>query len=197
VLDMVIGVHAAPPEVRRIAWPDQFVVPQLDQVLAALDGRGDGDGSGPYGRAAAELVTRHAGAIRRMLDQYDDLVRRARADPERAVLTHGEPHRANTMRTGDGWVLIDWETARVAPPERDLWALDPGDGSVLAAYAAATGVVPRPEILRLYRLRWQVADLAIDLARFRRPHTGSEDDAASWRILTEIIEALAGGSPER
>ena len=32
----------------------------------------------------------------------------------RMVLTHGEPHPGNTMRTVDGWRLIDWDTALVA-----------------------------------------------------------------------------------
>ena len=66
----------------------------------------------------------------------------ARAQPSGAVLTHGEPHPGNTMLTADGWVLIDWDTALAAPPERDLWSLDPGDGSVLDAYARLTGVTP-------------------------------------------------------
>ncbi|WP_432843998.1 phosphotransferase family protein [Dactylosporangium sp. CA-092794] len=42
------------------------------------------------------------------------------ADPPGLVLTHGEPHPGNTMRTGGGWLLIDWDTALLAAPERDL-----------------------------------------------------------------------------
>ena len=64
---------------------------------------------------------------------YDALVAGdgRRTDAE-VVLTHGEPHPGNTMRTEDGWRLIDWDTARIAPPERDLWSINPGDGSMLA-----------------------------------------------------------------
>ena len=60
-------------------------------------------------------------------------------------------------------MLIDWDTALTAPPERDLWSLDPGDGSILGAYAALTGVTPRPLLLDLYRLRWDIADIAVDV----------------------------------
>ena len=69
----------------------------------------------------------------------------------------------------------------MAPPERDLWSLDPGDGSVLAAYAAATGVTPRPGLLELYRVRWDLADVAIDVSRFRRPHEGTAEDDQGLR----------------
>ena len=38
------------------------------------------------------------------------------------LLTHGEPHPGNAMLAADGWRLVDWDTALVAPLERDLWA---------------------------------------------------------------------------
>lgn len=83
--------------------------------------------------------------------------------------------------------LIDWDTALIAPPERDLWGLDPGDGSVLKAYSAATGVTPSAELLDLYRLRWDIADIAVDTGRFRRPHTGNADDEKSWDLLRALV----------
>jgi aminoglycoside phosphotransferase (APT) family kinase protein len=41
------------------------------------------------------------------------------------VLTHGEPHPGNLIQVGSRWMLVDWDTTLVAPPERDLWLLDP------------------------------------------------------------------------
>jgi len=95
------------------------------------------------------------------------------------------------MRTDGGWLLIDWDTALVAPPERDLWSLDPGDGTILAAYASATGVRPQPFLLDLYRLRWDLADIAVDVSRFRRPHPGSMDDDESWELLSSLIRNVS------
>jgi len=103
------------------------------------------------------------------------------------VLTHGEPHPGNTMLTADGWRLIDWDTALIAPPERDLWTLDLGDGSGLGAYTAVTGVTPVPELLELYRVGWDVRDMACCAAGLMRPHTGNEDDEKSWKVLNELI----------
>ena len=99
------------------------------------------------------------------------------------------------MLTGGGWVLIDWDTALVAPPERDLWSLDPGDGSILDAYASLTGVTLQPLLLDLYRLRWDIADIAVDVSRFRRPHTGSAEDDESFGFLSSLVRQASRGDP--
>jgi spectinomycin phosphotransferase/16S rRNA (guanine(1405)-N(7))-methyltransferase len=192
MLRMVVGVHTAPAAARRRALADGFAVPHRDELEAALSGRRPdrGPDGGPYARPVADLVMAHAGPLHRLLDRYDALVTAARARPGRVVLTHGEPHPGNTIRGPAGWFLIDWETALVAPPERDLWTLDPGDGSVLSAYAASTGVEPAADMLELYRVLWGVKDIAVDVARFRRPHPGSADDDKSWGILSALVTEL-------
>lgn len=108
-----------------------------------------------------------------------------RADTTRNVLTHGEPHPGNTLRTNDGWRLIDWDTALVAQPERDLWHL--ATPETLAAYEEATGVRPRQDMLELYRLQWDLTDLVEVAECFSRPHTGTPNDDQSWEILTRIV----------
>lgn len=144
---------------------------------------------GPYARRAAELLTTHAATIAAAHDRYAGLV--DRVDRGRMVLTHGEPHPGNTMRTPDGWRLIDWDTALAAPPERDLWHL--ATPETLAAYEEATGVRPVAEVLALYRLRWDLTDLTEFATGFARPHDGSADDAESWRLLCALLAGLASG----
>jgi spectinomycin phosphotransferase/16S rRNA (guanine(1405)-N(7))-methyltransferase len=197
LLDLVVGVHTAPPSARRRALADDFAVSYRDELAAALTPGAVHPDSGPYARPTADLLAAHEAAVRRFLDRYDALVATARTRAGRAVLTHGEPHPGNTILAPDGWRLIDWETALVAPPERDLWSLDPGDGSILDGYAAATGVRPLSELLELYRVRWDVAELALDVGRFRRPHAGNADDDKTWEILTTLVTALDQTAPGR
>jgi spectinomycin phosphotransferase len=189
VLDLLVAVHAAPPEVCAHALADDYAIPFRDAVIAALGGGGD-TALGPYAQPAAELITAHAAEVRGGLARYDDLVSAVRANPPGVVLTHGEPHPGNTMRTDDGWLLIDWDTALAAPPERDLWDLDAGDGALRAAYTAATGIALRPDLLELYRLRWDLTDIAIAVARFREPHGATADDEETWTILKDLTTGL-------
>lgn len=192
-LDLLIAVHTAPASARNRALQDDYAIPFRDAVTGVLDGDDKGDPTmGPYARPAPELLAGHGVQVRRALDRYDGLVGAARADPPPLVLTHGEPHPGNIMRAGADWLLIDWDTALVAAPERDLWDLDPGDGSLLAAYRAATGTAPRPGLLELYRLRWDLTEIAVCLARFREPHGRSPDDEETWNNLREVLERLPG-----
>jgi hypothetical protein len=192
VLGMIVGVHAAPEPVTRRAQRDDFAIQRRADLDSALDSLGAGPAGwdrpgGPYTHRAAVLMAENAVPVRDLLARYDALLERVRSRALRAVLTHGEPHPGNTMLTDDGWRLIDWDTALVAPPERDLWGLDPGDGSVLAAYAAATGVTPNPEALELYRIRWDLTDIALDSTRLLREHSGSDDDAKTWAGLRSLV----------
>jgi spectinomycin phosphotransferase/16S rRNA (guanine(1405)-N(7))-methyltransferase len=190
VLDMLVAIHTAPRAAARHALADDFAIPHRDELEAALAGA-DAAGAGPYAGPLERLVAEHAGPVRARLDYYDEQRSRALAEPARPVVTHGEPHPGNTMLTPGGWRLIDWDTALIAPPERDLWDLDPGDGSVLARYAAATGTSADPGRLELYRARWDLADLAACLTEFRRPHTGTENDEMTWRVWSELLERIS------
>jgi hypothetical protein len=185
VVAMVVALHKGPAPAG--APVDDFVIPHRDELEAALAGT-PSTVEGPYTAKLAALVAAHEPAIRSVLARYDELV--GAADPGRAVLTHGEPHPGNTMRVGGDWRLIDWETVRVAQPERDLWGLIHSSPDVRDGYELATGVAPDPAMLELFRLRWDLADLAVDASRFRRPHEGSPEDDQAWTILSGVITSL-------
>jgi hypothetical protein len=196
LLSLVIGVHTAPAAARRHTLADDFTVPFRAELEAACglaaEPAAEPAGPGPYARATLDLLTQAAPAIGQALRSYDALVALAAARPGREVITHGEPHPGNAMLTAGGaWVLIDWDTALLAPPERDLWLLDPGDGSVLRAYTEATGVTPEPDLLELYRLRWDITDIALGSRRLLRPHTATADADKTWNVLRELAGRIA------
>jgi len=196
VLDLVTAVHTAPAAARARARTDDCAIPHRDELEAAVDGAAAAGigGSGPFSRPMASLMRAHRAPVRALLARYDELAALARSEPARAVLTHGEPHPGNTMLTSDGWRLIDWDTAPIAQPERDLWLLGREDGTLLEAYAEATGVRPQPSLLELYRIRWDLADVAVDVSRFARPHRGSADDEASWENLRSLVARVGAGT---
>jgi spectinomycin phosphotransferase/16S rRNA (guanine(1405)-N(7))-methyltransferase len=197
VTDLVAAVHDAPADVRDSAYVDDFAVSNRDELTAAMADVDRPWTSGPYAEPCRALVASHASRITRRLADYDRLAGDARGRPERAVLTHGEPHIGNTILTDRGWMLVDWDTALIAPPERDLWTLADGDEAVLDAYETATGRPSRRAALDLYRLQWELSEIAIYVAGFRRPHDRTADVDASWANLRTCVEPSAPRPPFR
>lgn len=165
------GEHASPADlaatlrcIRRLHdINDIDPVPQLVEDWV-LPGRGElarllvGEGwtSGPYAAEARELVVGSAARIGRGLTRYDALAEAVTAAGVDFVVTHGEPHAANVVHTADGPVLIDWDTVRWAPKERDLWSFvglegwrqGYGDGPVLS------------DAVEAYQLQWKLSEIA-------------------------------------
>ena len=79
----------------------------------------------------------------------------------------------------------------VAPPERDLWALAEADPSISAAYSAATGVAVDEEALSLYRLWYDLAEIAGYVGLFHREHGDTADAAEAWRNLRHFLRPAA------
>ena len=187
VIERLVAVHGerlAPSP----AFVDDLSIAKRDELVAGLaniDVRWD---TGPFGEPARQLFGRHADAIARVLDRYDRLATNVRQRHERMVVTHGEPHRGNTITTTAGVVLIDWDTALMAPPERDLWSLAGEDAEVLDAYTARTGTAIDPEAIELYRLSWDLSEIAICSGRFLREHTDQEDVRTDWTVLQRYLD---------
>ncbi len=196
VLDRLVDVHQATDRVAAIAGQDDFAIESRDELHAALDDLQSPWGPGPFGVPGRDLLDRHAAAVRTAIARFDELVQAVAATPGRTVLTHGEPHRANTIDTTEGVVLIDWDTALLAPPERDLWMLSDGDDAIAARYTDRTGTAVVDDALRLYRLRWDLAEIALYVAELRRPHTDTADTRAGWDGLREYLDpARWAGDP--
>ncbi|MEU4563948.1 aminoglycoside phosphotransferase family protein [Actinoplanes sp. NPDC023936] len=174
IAELLARLHDAPPGIAprmSLTLPGRH---SLEVALGELDRIWD---AGPYAEQARILLAARAHDIHRWLADSDRLVAELPAD---WVLTHGEPHPGNILRTATGPLLIDWDTVAVAPPERDLWMLtgrfatligaqpDPGDEAVLARYTERTGRAVSAGGLALYPLWWKLADIAIFTDELRR-----------------------------
>lgn len=150
----------------------------------ALEDGGTWSG-GPYSERAREWLAGHRDLLAAALDRYDRMAREA--EKQEFVVTHGEPHGGNLIRTEDGLRLIDWDTVALAPRERDLWML----GGDLSAYVAATGRDVDDTMLAFYRLAWLVTDAAAFTAELRQPHKDDANTAHAWRALQITGESLS------
>lgn len=187
LLEMLAALHDLDEDVRRSACHDELAVQCRDGLASALEQLSVPWDGGPYGERCRTLLHGHVSAVADRLQRFDALSAEARSRTERMVLTHGEPHPGNLIRTGDGLVIVDWDTVRVAPPERDLWLLEPGDGSVAAAYTARTGRAVLPEMMELYRLAWTLTDVAMFVTQLSNPHERSADTEVAWNALAGTL----------
>jgi spectinomycin phosphotransferase len=182
VIRMLAELHLALPLARRrdLDLPQRH---RLEAALRELDRPWTG---GPFSEPARELLAGHASDIRRRLDALDRLAGEVAAARGDIVVTHGEPHAGNVLRTADEVHLVDWDTVGLAPPERDLW-LVAGDAGELARYTDATGRGVHAGRIALYRLRWELDDLSTFTNKLRSDHVLSADTEKTWRGLRVTV----------
>ncbi len=89
-------------------------------------------------------------------------------------------------------MLIDWDTALLAPPERDVWLLDANTSSDAAGdYAARSGRSIDRDLLDRYRLAWSLADIASFVHLLKYTAEKTADTAWVWEALQSTMANLA------
>ncbi|TDW81932.1 spectinomycin phosphotransferase [Kribbella pratensis] len=177
-------LHTAPAPEALQCW--DFAVPGWETLFADLNRPWS---AGPYSEPTRLRLAGARDYVSSRLEHYDALVREIEASDDAWVVTHGEPHSANVLRTAHGEMrLIDWDTVRLAPRERDLAAILGGPTDVLPAYQSEAGAVsPRAAALELFDLWWSLAEIAEYVELFRQPHVDSQDSLKSWETLTKYL----------
>ncbi|RCV50700.1 phosphotransferase [Marinitenerispora sediminis] len=194
VIDILADLHRrTPPASTPSQEPQLSARATLERALAEADRPWRG---GAFAEPARALVAGHAAALRVRLDAFDELVAQAGARRGERVVTHGEPHAGNLLRSGGRLLLVDWDTVGLAVPERDLW-LVAADSADLERYADAAGRRPDPAALELYRLRWALEDVATYVGWFRAPHERTPDTELAWSGFAETLRELAADGPVR
>lgn len=191
VMGAVLGrLHAATEHVATdLPRREDFALPSRAALVDALHDLDRAWDFGPFAEPARKLLQVSAHELERRLQEYDDLVVRVRESSDSWVVTHGEPHRANVIRDFQGGVhLVDWDTTLIAPRERDLQMVLDDDLTGWDEYRELAGAHSlNDEALQLYRLWWELADVAVFVAGFRRPHERTDDTVASWEILASNL----------
>jgi spectinomycin phosphotransferase len=193
-------IHDLPPdgELTSILRTEDFVpatIGMLSQVEERIHSQEHDDDP-----ARSEL----AGFFRSHRDQIERLVARTEAlaplAGERArptVICHADIHAWNVLVTPKGEiVIVDWESAMLAPRERDLMFVDGVAGGHAADptsfFEGYGDVEPDPVVMAYYRIEWAVQDIAeFSAIVFLDPDAGQDTKVDA---LERIITMFAPGN---
>jgi spectinomycin phosphotransferase len=186
LITMLAALHQADPAAVRLprAEPRLSWRGDLETALGELGQPWTG---GPYAEPARALLAGAVAPVRRQLDRLD---RWAAGLAAPVVVTHGEPHPGNVIRAAGGLKLIDWDTAGLAPPERDLWLVATESGDELHRYAELTGHPVDTTAVEFYRLRWALDDLSCFVRDLRAPHRRTPGAEDNWAGLEATLADL-------
>lgn len=84
-------------------------------------------------------------------------------------------------------MLIDWNTVKIAPRERDLWMVVTGDERVDGVYTEGGGRASDGEMVGLYAAHWELTEIGTFLNLFRGRHGDGPDERASWDDLQKYL----------
>jgi Phosphotransferase enzyme family len=191
ITTMLARLHRETPAVDAASRRIDLAVPGRRQLEAALHALDETWSGGPYAERARQALVRDRAGILERLALVDRLGAEVAERSRTWVVTHGEPHAGNVLRTHHGHVLIDWDTVAIAPPERDLWMLTGDGGDELTAYTDATGHELDVVAVELFSLTWALADTAAFVDVLRSPHRADADTAKAYDALTHYLSIPA------
>ncbi len=167
-----------------------------------------GQGERPGLLALRAWVLAHGDEVRGQLGRLHILQRDAQRTACPEVLCHMDLHRENLLIDRAGRLsLLDWDDARLAPPEHDLWyplLTDTAAESfpaLIEAYLVAGGAPLHTACFAFYLLRRYLEDLSVNLSDLLTPGADEREDAAHlhameawsavyWRRLDITLELV-------
>ncbi len=160
-------LHAATPPAPLPRWRPLVPVSFGDDLRLRL---GRAWSEGPHGETARDAIAAHAPGGRGLDGSTTT------ASPSRRPGARGSPPTANpspttSSRTADGLRLVDWESLKLAPAERDLAGLGVG----------------HPAMLRMFDLEWRLDEVSQYATWFEGAHGDSDDDREA---LSGLLDEL-------
>ncbi len=206
------AIHDLPPdgEFRSILRLEDFVPTKIGMLREVEERIHSADHDDDPSRL--ELVgffRSHRDELERLVTWTEALAPLARDRARPTVICHADIHAWNVLVSPEGdIVIVDWDSAMIAPRERDLMFVDGVAGGHAAdptAFFEGYGDVEvDPVAMAYYRVEWAVQDIAEFAARvFLDPDTGVGTKAESVEtivtmfapgneidVITRAVEAL-------
>jgi spectinomycin phosphotransferase len=178
--ELLARLHASPVPARMPRWRP-LVAPsfpeQLERRLASPWH------SGPYGDLARHALLDRLADVTRWTDAYRRLTDEAFDRRASWVATHGEPDTGNQVVTPTRRYLVDWESLKLAPKERDLRLfVDLGHRDALAGRRLDWSM------MEMFDLEWRLDEISQYAAWFEAPHSGTASDDVAYRGLLNELE---------
>jgi spectinomycin phosphotransferase len=169
--DLLGALHRAPVPPGAPVWTSE-IDPELAARLADLLAA---SWDGPLGAAARSVLAEHMSQVTGWFREHTML--KGRVASSSYVVTHGEPGLHNQWHARGRTWLIDWESLRLAPRERDLATL------------VHTGIDADgdPAMVRLFDLEWRLSEIWSFARWLQGPHEGHADDRTALAGLTDEL----------
>jgi spectinomycin phosphotransferase len=195
-------VHTAPlPDAIRHGLPRETFTPHFrEQVRAYQAMARERTFDDPSAASLAAFMQERQAAIDALVENAERLARVLQSRPVEWTLCHADIHAGNLLLEADGTLhVVDWDTAILAPQERDL--MYPGSGIGRGWQHARTedwfyhGYSPGhgqagvdPAGVAYYRCERMVQDVEAYCAQLLATTDGGEDRAQSLRFLTSSFD---------
>jgi spectinomycin phosphotransferase len=185
-----------PPAIRRGLQREAYT-PRYRQRVLAFQARLHGSRlADPIAAELAAVLLARAAEVRQLVDGAERLARALQARPQVVVLCHADIHNANLLIGPDGALhIVDWDTALLAPKERDLMFVGSGLGRAgTEAQEAAwfyQGYGPAqidPLALAYYRCERIVQDIDAFCEEILATTTSGPDRQRGLRFLSSQFE---------
>ncbi len=141
--------------------------------------------------ALRDLMLPRQGEFLEILERVHHFQRIARSIPRQNVVAHTDLHGGNLLLDPDGqlWAL-DWETARAAPAEHDLWMFHPMLDEFLSVYDGMLEIPPDldADLFGFYIYRRTLEDLAVDVQSIVNGHSSDEQDQHDLEIIRDNVQ---------
>lgn len=124
------------------------------------------------------------------LERVRHFQRIARGQPREQVVAHTDMHGGNLLLDPEGalWVL-DWETARIAPREHDLWMFHAMLEDFLSVYDATPETPAKldADLFGFYMYRRTLEDIAVDVQSIMNEASSDEHATQDIAIIEDNV----------